>query len=47
MNDLDQYYAKHPGEIGKRNHYYNGKWYSMAELMAVWDKELAELFGQG
>lgn len=46
-NHLEQYYAKHPNEIGKRNHYYNGRWYSMAELAAVWDKELAELFGQG
>lgn len=46
-NHLDEYYAKHRDEIGKRKHYYNGRWYSMAELTAVWDKELAELFGQG
>ena len=46
-NHLDEYYAKHPDEIGKRNHYYNGRWYSMAELTAVWNKELTELFGQG
>lgn len=44
MNHLDQYYAKHPNEIGKRNHYYNGRWYSMAELVGIWNEELAELF---
>lgn len=46
-NHLEEYYAKHRDEIGKRKHYYNGRWYSMAELTAVWNKELAELFGQG
>ncbi len=44
MDHLDQYYAKHPNEIGKRNHYYHGRWYSMVELVAVWNKELAGLF---
>lgn len=42
----DLYYAKHPDEIGKRNQYADGKWYTMAELMALWRKELAELFGK-
>lgn len=46
MNHLDQYYAKHLNEIVKRNHYYNGRWYSIVELAAVWNKELAELFDQ-
>lgn len=45
-NHLEQYYAKHLDEIGKRNHYYNGRWYSFVELAAVWNKELAELFEQ-
>lgn len=46
MNHLEQYYAKHPDEIGKKNHYYNGRWYSIVELAAIWNKELAELFDQ-
>lgn len=46
MNHLGQYYTKHPNEIGKRNHYYNGRWYSIVELAAIWNKELAELFEQ-
>jgi hypothetical protein len=45
-NHLEDYYAKHPNEIGQRNHYYNGRWYSMSELVEIWDKELAELFEQ-
>ena len=44
MNHLDRYYAKHLNEMGRKNHYYNGRWYSMIELAAVWNKELAELF---
>lgn len=44
MNHLDQYYAKYPSQIVKKNHYYNGKWYSMIELTAIWQKELSELF---
>lgn len=46
LNHMDQYYAKHPDEIGKRNHYYRGKWYSFAELAQVWQEELEELFSQ-
>lgn len=44
INRMDRYYAKHRDEIGKRNHYYNGRWYSMAELVGIWNKELDELF---
>lgn len=46
MNDLDSYYAKHPDEIGKKNHYYRGRWYSWVELVQVWEEELEELFSQ-
>ena len=41
---MDLYYASHPDEIGKKNHYYKGRWYSMAELALIWKKELKELF---
>ena len=46
MNHLEQYYAKYPNEAGKKNHYYNGRWYSIVELTAIWNKELVELFEQ-
>lgn len=45
LNDMGSYYANHPNEIGKKNHYYKGRWYSMAELAFIWKKELKELFG--
>lgn len=44
MKHLDQYYEKHPNEAGNKNHYYNGRWYSIVELAAIWDKELKDLF---
>ena len=44
INHMDKYYAQHPEEIGKKNQYYNGRWYSMAELVGIWNKELEGLF---
>lgn len=43
-NFLQEYYKKHPDEVGKRNHFYRGQWYTMTELYAIWQKELALLF---
>lgn len=41
---LEQCYARHLNGAGRKNHYYNGRWYSIVELAAIWNKELAELF---
>jgi DNA-binding response OmpR family regulator len=39
--------ARHLGLVfSKEQIYYNGRWYSMSELVEIWDKELAELFEQ-
>lgn len=44
MDHLEEYYANHTNETGRKNHYYNGRWYSMAELLGIWNSELEELF---
>lgn len=43
MKHIDQYYEKHPNEVGNKNYYYNGRWYSIVELATVWNKERKEL----
>lgn len=43
-NTIDLYYAKHPDEIGKKNHFYEDKWYSFAELTLLCKKESEVLF---
>ncbi len=44
LNRVETYYAYHPDEIGKRNQYYNGQWYTWAELAPLIKKEVEELF---
>ncbi len=46
LNRIDLYYANHPDEIGKRNQYYNGRWYSWAELALIMRQDVERLFSQ-
>ncbi|HBA96537.1 MAG TPA: hypothetical protein DCZ23_00355 [Lachnospiraceae bacterium] len=43
-NLRDVYKEKHPDDIDKKNHFYNGKWYSSIELAVLWKKESEILF---
>lgn len=45
-NWVSKFYQENPDMVGKKCHYYQGKWYTTEEIHEIWMEEARRLYGQ-